>query len=138
MKTLTANFSLPWNAIKMAERFSYILLKLPLHEILFSHYLPRLQNYLCCPLTLTEVLCPVVHPPQHGQVTGAVTRRVGDAITFTCSPGFVARGHALAFCTHDGVWSHPVPQCKSRGRLGGVGQPAGDCETVNLRYLADH
>ncbi|XP_050722361.1 locomotion-related protein Hikaru genki-like isoform X1 [Eriocheir sinensis] len=61
--------------------------------------------------TCHEVLCPVVHPPQHGQVTGATTRRVGDAITFTCSPGFVARGHALAFCTHEGVWSHPVPQC---------------------------
>ena len=58
----------------------------------------------------------MVQAPQHGQVTGAATRRVGEAITFTCTSGFVVRGHALAFCTHDGVWSHPAPQCESRGK----------------------
>ncbi|XP_071551645.1 locomotion-related protein Hikaru genki isoform X1 [Panulirus ornatus] len=61
--------------------------------------------------TCQEVLCEVVEAPQHGQVTGVTSRRVGDAITFSCNPGYVARGHALAFCTHDGSWSHPPPQC---------------------------
>ncbi|KAK4312837.1 hypothetical protein Pmani_015773 [Petrolisthes manimaculis] len=63
-----------------------------------------------------EVVCPEVTPPLHGDVTGGgygvSGRGVGDAVTFTCRTGFVIRGHSLAFCTHDGKWSRPVPQCK--------------------------
>ncbi|XP_037798368.1 locomotion-related protein Hikaru genki-like [Penaeus monodon] len=68
----------------------------------WSHDLP-----LC-----KEVLCRAVRSPDHGQVTGAtITRKVGEAITYTCDAGYVVRGHSLAFCTQEGSWSHPPPQC---------------------------
>nr|XP_053635124.1 locomotion-related protein Hikaru genki-like [Cherax quadricarinatus] len=62
--------------------------------------------------TCQEVVCQGVSWPEHGQVVGGgSSRRVGEALTFTCSPGYVVRGHPLSFCTSDGTWSHPPPTC---------------------------
>ncbi|XP_066959813.1 locomotion-related protein Hikaru genki isoform X1 [Macrobrachium rosenbergii] len=61
--------------------------------------------------TCREVICEEVKAPAHGSVKYPLSRRVGDSVFFTCNPGYVLRGHSLAFCTQSGTWSHSSPTC---------------------------
>ncbi|XP_047244272.1 sushi domain-containing protein 6 [Girardinichthys multiradiatus] len=35
----------------------------------------------------------------------------GSHLTFSCDPGYTPDGQATIFCTSDGAWSHPPPNC---------------------------
>ncbi|XP_068222182.1 locomotion-related protein Hikaru genki-like [Palaemon carinicauda] len=61
--------------------------------------------------TCREVICEEVKALFHGNVKFPLRRRVGDSVFFTCNPGYVLRGHSIAFCTQSGTWSHSSPTC---------------------------
>uniref|UniRef100_UPI00358FCE16 CUB and sushi domain-containing protein 3-like n=1 Tax=Myxine glutinosa TaxID=7769 RepID=UPI00358FCE16 len=48
--------------------------------------------------------------------------QVGDAVRFSCTPGFILEGHGILTCKALGdgttTWDFPIPHCKARGACG--------------------
>ncbi|XP_012590417.1 PREDICTED: complement receptor type 2, partial [Condylura cristata] len=65
------------------------------------------------PPTCQEAQCPPPGPFPHGQVEGPRSRRVGDTMTFSCSPGYWLQGQPSSQCVMAGqqaTWTRmPAP-----------------------------
>ena len=57
------------------------------------------------------VLCPTLAAPSDGSVTIPDPRIVGSTAEFFCDAGFQLIGHNSLYCTPDGSWSNPAPEC---------------------------
>ena len=57
------------------------------------------------------VLCPTLAAPSDGSVTNPASRIVGSTAEFFCDAGFQLIGHNSLYCTPDGSWSNPAPEC---------------------------
>ncbi|KAA0192257.1 hypothetical protein HAZT_HAZT008943 [Hyalella azteca] len=59
-----------------------------------------------------EVVCPAPESPEHGSVSTAALRRVGDVAVYSCDEAFVLQGPRIVTCTNAGTWSKPKPNCE--------------------------
>uniref|UniRef100_A0A3Q2T353 Sushi domain containing 6 n=1 Tax=Fundulus heteroclitus TaxID=8078 RepID=A0A3Q2T353_FUNHE len=77
---------------------------------------PVLLGWLRCrSLPLTQSCAPPPGVP-HGSLlnlteSNQASYPPGSQLTFACDPGYTPDGQATIFCTSDGAWSRPPPNC---------------------------
>ncbi len=59
------------------------------------------------------VSCDQPEIPLFGEMIGS-SFRLGDNVTFTCTPGFRLKGSMLRRCLPSGSWSGHQPECESK------------------------
>ncbi|KAF2360484.1 Sushi/SCR/CCP domain [Trinorchestia longiramus] len=65
-----------------------------------------------------EVLCPMPESPEHGSVSAAALRRVGDVAIYSCEASYVLQGPSQVTCTNSGTWSKFIPKFLTFGLWG--------------------
>jgi len=63
-------------------------------------------------LSISEITCPAVSAPAHGQLSLQGDRILGNVLTVTCSAGFKLVGTSMRTCQADGKWSGNEAQCQ--------------------------
>ncbi|XP_066302889.1 sushi, von Willebrand factor type A, EGF and pentraxin domain-containing protein 1-like [Branchiostoma lanceolatum] len=62
----------------------------------------------------TKKQCSVLIPPAHGSLAGTGVFTFGEAVTFSCDPGYDIQGSGTRVCQATGQWSGTPAQCQKK------------------------
>ena len=71
----------------------------------------------CIPLSLCLIVGVTCRDPDNvpnGQRQGNAPFNCNAVVTYSCFPGFTLSGTSTLTCRDNGVWSAPVPECRSK------------------------